>query len=67
MNCSKCLYFAILKPYSKCLKFNMFVDIARNDRCKGFLFVPKTETNLFSIHDSKRINLDPKDVLKYKE
>ena len=44
MICSKCIYYA-QRSYdlSKCLKFQMFVKNARENKCKGLSFFPKTD------------------------
>jgi hypothetical protein len=45
MICSKCIYYA-QRSYnlSKCLKFQMFAKDAREIKCKGLSFFPKTDT-----------------------
>ena len=54
MNCSKCIYYAGLvgRSYdlSKCLKFQMVVKDARDKKCKGLSFFPKTITSVISLN-----------------
>ena len=59
MICSKCKYYAPLigRSYdlSKCLKFQMFVKDARENKCKGLSFFPKTEKDkLYAISSNKK-------------
>ena len=41
MLCSKCVYYSQTNTYTKCMLFNMYVSIAKDYKCKGFLFSPK--------------------------
>ena len=41
MLCSKCVYYAQTNTYTKCMLFNMYVNIAKDYKCKGNLFAPK--------------------------
>ena len=41
MICSKCIYYSQTTTYTKCILFNMYVNIAKEYKCKGFLFTPK--------------------------
>jgi hypothetical protein len=49
MICSKCIFYVSSKHYPKCSKFNIFFEIARQHKCKGYLFFPKMDELLHQI------------------